>query len=431
VTEPIIINKPKKPRKRNRARNLGLYLFTLAVMAGIAYAAYSYFVPEDEKFVLNFYTYADVGTMDFIDRITTGGTITPRTVLEVKAPAAAAVVEVLAPEGSDVSAGDPLLRLYSQKLYDAHAKALIDLEAARQALAQLLDDQAYELATVKEKITKAEQDLQAKQVHYELQATLYEYGVIAKVELDKAAQDVTAAQQALRAAERDLATTQRTQGGARKQAEQAVADAEAELESLAEKIASLVVTAPISGRILTMNAKINGEVQEGSVLVTIADLSTQFVKTQVNVAQAERFMVGSPAEIAVGQNRFPAVVSYISPQAQQTQDGSMVDVHLQLETDPSLFRPYSSVTSNIHLGIYRNSLSLPRGAYLTSGQQLFVYVIEGSKAVRRDVRFGLIEGNNIQVLSGLALGDRVITSSYDQFRHLDEIEILPEGGRVQ
>lgn len=406
-------------------------MFTLAVMAGIAYAAYSYFVPEDEKFVLNFYTYADVGTMDFIDRITTGGTITPRTVLEVKAPAAAAVVEVLAPEGSDVSAGDPLLRLYSQKLYDAHAKALIDLEAARQALAQLLDDQAYELATVKEKITKAEQDLQAKQVHYELQATLYEYGVIAKVELDKAAQDVTAAQQALRAAERDLATTQRTQGGARKQAEQAVADAEAELESLAEKIASLVVTAPISGRILTMNAKINGEVQEGSVLVTIADLSTQFVKTQVNVAQAERFMVGSPAEIAVGQNRFPAVVSYISPQAQQTQDGSMVDVHLQLETDPSLFRPYSSVTSNIHLGIYRNSLSLPRGAYLTSGQQLFVYVIEGSKAVRRDVRFGLIEGNNIQVLSGLALGDRVITSSYDQFRHLDEIEILPEGGRVQ
>lgn len=431
MTEPIIINKPKKPRKRNRARNLGLYLFTLAVMAGIAYAAYSYFVPEDEKFVLNFYTYADVGTLDFIDRITTGGTITPRTVLEVKAPAAAAVVEVLAPEGSDVSAGDPLLRLYSQKLYDAHAKALIDLEAARQALAQLLDDQAYELATVKEKITKAEQDLQAKQVHYELQATLYEYGVIAKVELDKAAQDVTAAQQALRVAERDLATTQRTQGGARKQAEQAVADAEAELESLAEKIASLVVTAPISGRILTMNAKINGEVQEGSVLVTIADLSTQFVKTQVNVAQAERFMVGSPAEIAVGQNRFPAVVSYISPQAQQTQDGSMVDVHLQLETDPSLFRPYSSVTSNIHLGIYRNSLSLPRGAYLTSGQQLFVYVIEGSKAVRRDVRFGLIEGNNIQVLSGLALGDRVITSSYDQFRHLDEIEILPEGGRVQ
>ena len=147
--------------------------------------------------------------------------------------------------------------------------------------------------------------------------------------------------------------------------------------------------------------------------MTIADLSTQFVKTQVGVAQAERFMVGSPAEIVIGQNRHPAVVSYISPQAQQTQEGAMVDVYLQLETDPSLFGPYSGVTSNIHVGIYRNSLFLPRGPYLTSGQQLFVYVIDGGKAVRRDVRFGLAEGNNIQVLSGLAPGDKVITSSYD------------------
>lgn len=67
---------------------------------------------------------------------------------------------------------------------------------------------------------------------------------------------------------------------------------------------------------------------------------------------------------------------------------------------------------------------------MTSGQQLFVYVIEGSKAVQRDVQFGLIQGNNIQILSGLNAGDKVIISSYDQFRHLEEIEILPEGGRA-
>lgn len=431
MTEPIIIKKPKKPRKPRKARNLGLYIFTLAVMAAIAFAAYRYFAPEEERFVLNFYTYAEVGTMDFIDRITTGGTVVPETTIEVKAPATAAVVEILAFEGGDVSAGAPLLRLYSQKLHDSHAKAAADLKAAQEALAQLLDDQAYELTTVEEKIAKAQQDLDAKQANHELQATLYSYGVIAKVDLDKAAQEVALARQALRAAERERETTLRTQDSARKQAEKNVTDCKAELDSLTEKIAGLVVTAPISGRILSLSAKLDGEVQEGSVLLTIADLSTQFVKTQVGVAQAERFMVGSPAEIVIGQNRHPAVVSYISPQAQQTQEGAMVDVYLQLETDPSLFRPYSGVTSNIHVGIYRNSLFLPRGPYLTSGQQLFVYVIDGGKAVRRDVRFGLAEGNNIQVLSGLAPGDKVITSSYDQFRHLDEIEIIPEGGRAQ
>ncbi|HHX01379.1 MAG TPA: HlyD family efflux transporter periplasmic adaptor subunit [Firmicutes bacterium] len=430
MTEPIIINKPKKRRKQTRTKSLGLYIFTVVIMAGIVFAAYRYFFPKEEEFVLNFYTYAEVGTMDFIDRITTGGTVTPEQVIEIKAPALANVIKILVAEGDDVNEGTPLLQLYSQNLYDAQAKALADLEASRQALVQLLDDQAYELITVQEKVAKAQQDLNTKQANYELQAMLYEYGAVAKVNLDEAAQAVTAAQQSLRAAERELATTIRTQENALKQAEKNVAEFEAELESLTEKIASLVVTAPISGRILNLNTKIDAEVQEASVLLTIADLTTQFVKCQVSVSQAERFSVGSPAEIVIGQNRFPAVVTYIAPKAQQTQDGAMVDVYLQLETNPSLFRPYSSVTANIHLGIYRNSLYLPRGTYLTSGQQLFVYVIEGNKAVRRDVRFGLIEGNNIQILSGLELGDKVITNSYDQFRHLDEIEILPEGGRA-
>lgn len=430
MTEPIIVKKPKK-RRQTRTKNLGLYVFTLVIIAGIFFAAYRYFFPKEDKFVMDFYTYAEVGTMDFIDKIATGGTVTPEIVIEIKAPAAATVMEILVAEGDDVNEGTSLLRLSSQKLIDDHAKAVADLEASRQSLAQLVEEQAYEITIMQEKVASAQNKLRTQQANYELQSTLYEYGVIAKAELDRALQEVTAAQRDLRDAERELATTIRAQEKALEQAENSVANIEAELKSLTEIIASLDITAPISGRVLDLKARKDVEVQEASILLTIADLSTQFVKAQISVANAERFMVGSPAEIVTGQNRFPAVVTYISPQAQQTQEGAMVDVHLELETDPSLFRPYSNVTANIHLGIYRNSLYLPRGTYLTSGQQLFVYVIEGSKAARRDVRFGLIEGNNIQILSGLERGDRVITSSYDQYRHLDEIEILPEGGRAQ
>lgn len=86
--------------------------------------------------------------------------------------------------------------------------------------------------------------------------------------------------------------------------------------------------------------------------------------------------------------------------------------------------------AHIHLQLQKDSLYLPRGAYLTSGQQLFVYVIDGNKAQKREVQFGLLDGNAVQILRGLELGERVIISSYDAFRHLDEIEILPEGGHA-
>ncbi len=71
----------------------------------------------------------------------------------------------------------------------------------------------------------------------------------------------------------------------------------------------------------------------------------------------------------------------------------------------------------------------PRGAYLASSRELFVYVIEGSKAVQRDVRFGSIFGNRIEVVDGLSVGESVITSSYEEFKDRREIKVAPEGGR--
>jgi HlyD family secretion protein len=429
--ESIIVNKPKKRKRRTGGtKNLGLFAFTVLIMAVIVLTAYSYFFPKEEKFVLNFYTFAEVGTMDFIDRISASGTITPKTIVEIKAEAAAAVTEILVNEGDDVAAGDLLMQLHSPSLHDAQIKAAADLDAAEKALEQLTDDQAYELITAQDKIAKAEQDLAAKQANLQLQRKLYDFGVIARVELEKAEQEAAAAKQALLTAERDLTKLLRTHENALEQAQKNLADAQAELQSVTEKINSLTVRAPISGRVLAINTKPGTDVKEADKLISIADLTTQFIKSSVSVAQAERFTVGTPAEITVGQTSYPAVVSYIAPQAHQSQDGALVDVHLEFQDKAAEFRPYSNVTANIHLGIYRSSMYLPRGAYLTSGQQLFVYVIEGDRAVQRDVQFGLIQGNNIQVLSGLEVGEKVITSSYDQFRHLEAIEILPEGGRA-
>ncbi len=423
------MTEPKRKKRRFKTQQLGLTLFTLLVMAAIVFVAYNYFFPKEEEFVLNFYTYAAVDTMDFLEGITTSGTIRPATIEKILAPADAKVAELYVREGDDVTEGDLLLRLAAPDLTDHHQKAVAELDDATKALDQLRDDQQYELQKISHQIAEAESNLVAKQTNLELQTTLYQLGVIARYDLDKAKQELNSAQQTLLNHERERTTALRTHENALEKAIKAVSDAETSLEEITTKIANLDVIAPISGRILTQNTRLNSETKAAETLLEIADLSSQFIHANVNVSQAERFSIGSMAEITIGQVSYPALVSYISPQAQQTQDGTLVEIHLELETDPAAFRPNSNVTATIHLGIYRDSLYLPRGAYLTSGQQLFTYVIEGDTAVQKDVRFGLIQGNNIQILSGLEAGDLVITSTYDQFRHLEEIQILPEGGR--
>ncbi len=431
MAEPIIIKKPRpRAKKPGKFRQLGLTFFTFLVMTVIIFLSYKYLFPQEEEFILDFYTYTNVTTRDFLDSISATGTIKPELILDIKSKVTATVVEILASDGEDVRAGEAIIRLHSQELYDAQNKAMADLEQAKAALAQLISDQEYELLVTERKVSDAKDQVANAQANLELQAMLYEYGTIARIELGKSEKELSSAEQALRQAEHDLETTIRTHFNALEQAEKSVSTAEQELNAVGKNIDNLVITAPINGRILALNTTSKALVKESDILAEIADLSTQLVELDISASQAERFDIGSSADVTLGRSEYSAIVSYIAPQARQSQDGkSLVRVNFKLEADPSHLRPFSTASVNIHLGMYQDSLCLPRAPYLTSGQQLFVYRIENDSAIRTDVQFGMLQGNYIQVLSGLKAGDLVITSSYDQYRHLEEIKIMPEGGR--
>lgn len=431
LTEPIIIKKPKTRRKqRGRFRQLGLILFTVAVMAIITFVAYKYFFPQEEEFVLDYYTFTNVTRQDFLDSLSTSGIVKPEAILEIKAKTNAEVAQILVSEGEDVQAGDVIILLHSDNLYEVQSQARLDLEEANAALKDLIEDQNYEQLVTQRKVDEAKEQVENAKANLELQSMLYDYGTIARKDLEKAEKELIAAEQGLLQAQRDLETTLRTQQNALDKAVKTVTSAEQDLEIANDKIKGLTVTAPINGTLLALNVSKKTQVKELDLLVELADLSTQLVEIDISASQAERFQVGSSASVTVGQSQYPAVVSYIAPQARQSSDGkSLVRANLRLETDPINLRPFSTASVNIHLGIYEDSLCLPRGPYLTSGQQLFVYRIENGSAIRTDVQFGMLQGNHIQILGGLDYDDVVITSSYDQYRHRENIKILPEGGK--
>lgn len=431
MPEPIITKKHKKRSRRSKQlRKLGLPIFTLLMMALIVFIAYTIFFPAEEEFVLDFYTYATVDKRDFLDSLTASGTIKPKTIAELKSEINADIVEVFITEGQDVTAGDPILKLYSQDVFDELEKISTELNEARLALEHTLGDQDFELALAELKVESAMDQVATKIINLELQQTLYQYGAIAKIELTKAEQELRETQQALTKVEKELENTIRTHANALATGKQSVVTLEEKLADINQKIASLTITAPIDGRVLALNIPNNNSIKVGDSVAEIADLTTQFIELEVNPSQASRFSQGTAAEVTVGQANYPAVVSYIAPQARQTQDSSVVLIRLDFLENTINIRPNSNATVSIHLGIYHDSLYLPRGAYLTSGQQLFVYVIDGNQAIQQDVQFGMLQGNNIQILGGLEIGDQVIISSYDQFRTMQEVTILPEGGRA-
>lgn len=428
MNEPIITKRPKK-RKQTKSKQFGLTLFTLVLMSLIIFGAYKFFFPAEEEFVLDFYTYAIVDTRDFLEALSASGTVKPELLLAIKPEVDATIIEVFAIEGQDVQQGDPLIRLHSDIIVEQHEKITINLAQAKQQLIETIEEHKFKLSEIEQEVEDTKALVNDKAENLELQILLYEFGTIARVDLEKAEKDLLDAQRSLLLAERKLQTTLKNQENELEKANELVRTTEEELAMINQQLEHFLVTAPISGRILEFDATINEDATKSKSLGQIADLNTQFVEINITAAQAERFQLGSVAHIVTGQSTYAGEVSYISAQARESSDGSMVTVRIAFNEPVKNLRPYSSVTANIHLGIYKNSLFLPRGAYLTSGQQLFVYKVDGDRAVQQDVQFGLLQGNYIQIFSGLAIGDKVITSSYDQYRHLEEIKILPEGGR--
>lgn len=422
--------KQKKAKRKKPSKQLGLIIFTLLAIGLIVAAAYYFFLPKQEQYSLDFYTYAQVGTKDFLETIPAQGSVIPKHVLALETKIAAVVEEILVQEGQDVVVGDPLIRLYSEEAIAEKNTAETEVGEAKTKLAQLSVDQELEIANERVKVLDAQEQLAEAEQNLQLQEILYGYGSIARVELERAEQGVETAKRKLAQNEREFELLSRKHEAERASLDRTLAIAQEKLEKAVDKIANFIITAPFTGRILSLKIPNNRVVTAHQELGEIADLTWQIVELQVSPGQTDRFELGNPVSITLGQNEYAGEVSYIAPQAKQSTDGPTVLVRVDFLEEVSHLRPNSAVSANIHLQLHEDSLYLPRGAYLTSGQQLFVYVLKGQTAQRRDVQFGLLEGTTIQILRGLELGEKVIISSYDAFRHLEEVTVLPEGGHA-
>lgn len=420
----------KKRRRQGTSKQLSLIVFTLLTIGLIAYGAYYFFIPKQEAFVLNFFTYAPVETRDFLETLSAKGTIIPKKIVAIEPKIAGTIEEIFIQEGQDVNQGDLLLKLYSQEAINDKNTAETELEEAKSKLAQLGIDQELEMASERVKVLDAQEQFELAINNLELQKVLFGYGSIARIELEKAEQNVEAAQRQLAQNERELELLARKHDADQSAIQKTLAINGEKLNKALEKIESFSVLAPFSGRILSLKIPNNRVVTAHQDLGELADLTNQVVELKVAPGQTERFGLGTPVDISLGQSEYVGEVSYIAPQAKQGTDGPTVLVRVDFQEEVAHLRPNSAVTANIHLQWHRDSLFLPRGAYLTSGQQLFVYVIDGKTATQREVQFGLLQGNAVQIIRGLELGEQVVISSYDAFRHLEEIIILPEGGRA-
>ena len=198
------------------------------------------------------------------------------------------------------------------------------------------------------------------------------------------------------------------------------------LDMASETLQSLSVKAPISGQLTALDADLGAAKAAGQRIGQIDDSTAYKLEAGVDEFYLGRVNPGQPATAESNGKTWKLEVAKVYRQVTNRQ--FKVDLYFTEAAAPDGLRRGQSMEIRLEIGASSQGLVTANGPFFeeTGGNWVFVLPPSGNVAQRRPVRFGRRNPEQIEVLSGLVAGERILSSGYEQLRKFDRIEIEPE-----
>jgi membrane fusion protein, heavy metal efflux system len=304
-------------------------------------------------------------------------------------PYAGRVLKLFVKPGDTVTVGQPLFTVQAADMVQAQndfISAATALNKARSAqnLAEIIDKR--------------------QRLLYEGKAVPLKEVQNARAALDAAENDMRSAEVALEAARNRLRILGKT--------DQEIT----EFQDKGTIDPSTLITAPIAGTIVQRKVGPGQYVGSGQTdpVFIIGDLSTVWVVAFIRETEAPLVHVGQQiyfTVLAYPDRAFPATISYVA--AALDPSTRRLLVRATVNNADGMLKPEMFASVKILTGEGDNAVAVPRDAIIYEGDTARVWVVrekDDEKAIElRRIKVGLTNGNMVEVLKGLASGDRVVT----------------------
>lgn len=177
---------------------------------------------------------------------------------------------------------------------------------------------------------------------------------------------------------------------------------------------NLVVTAPAAGQLTTGELQQGQSISQGERIGQVDQLDNFKIRVGIDEFHLSRISTGLAGSFSFAGQEYDLEITKVFPVI----EGGQFQVDMEFVGEaPSNIRRGQTVRIRLELGDAASAVQLARGGFYQTTGGSWVFVIEdgGSRAVRREVRFGRQNPENFEVISGLEIGDQVITSSYSTF----------------
>ena len=359
-------------------------------------------------------TMSNVEEGEFNDYVSLSGTVQPMTTMQLSPLESGVVERVVAEEGTAVKAGDVILEMSNKQLSMQILQSEADLAEKQNILRNTLISMEQERLSLRQEMLMLDLEVTRKQRAYEQNKELYNEELVAREVYLQSKEDYELALN-----RRSLVRERQKQDSLYRTVQVAQLDEnlrsmQLNMQLIRERVDNLKVKAPIDGELGMLNVVLGQTLSQGSAIGQINDLSAYKVTAMVDEHYIDRVVTGLTASFMRQDNSYDMLLRKVYPEVREGK--FRVDLTFSSEL-PDNIRTGQTYNLNLQLGQPVEAVYIPRGAFFQKTGGRWIYVVDetGEKAYRREIRIGRQNPRYYEILDGLAPGEKVITSSYDNF----------------
>lgn len=354
--------------------------------------------------------FAVVGRTTIESTVPTNGKVEPVEWAAARAEVAGVVQTVDVQRGQDVTKGRTLVTLDAASTRSALAAALAAQESAETDLANLKrGGKEGALSSIESSIHSGQTAVEVAQRNYDSLARLEKQQAATRQQVLDAADALTRAKQQLNAYQEQRRTLVTT--GDMSVAEAKLQDANAALAYARHQLALATVKSPLTGTVYQFDLKKGAYLQPGSLVAYVGQLDRVKVTVYVDEPDLGRVKKGMPVDFtweAHPGRHWWGTVEKLPTEVVPLDTRHVGEVTTIVDNPNHDLLPGVTVNATVVSAVAKNAVAIPKQALNGLGNKQGVYKLKSdSTIVWTPVQTGVSDVNNVQILSGLQVGDRV------------------------
>jgi len=370
-------------------------------------------------------TISDIKKGTFQEFIPVNGVVLPLTTIYLDAVEGGRVEEKYVEDGAMMKKGQPILRLSNT---DLQLGLVTQQTNVYNLLTQMqISKNAAQQNTVGKLTQKSDVESQLKEAErvYNLNKGLYEQKVIGKQEFLQSENNYNYLLEKKRLSDKILQQDAESNDQQVKQARQSFEGSQTALNVMRQKVGDLIVRAPIDGQLTSLDAELGQSKNKGERLGQIDVLSGFKVRVDIDEHYLSRIFIGLSGEFDFAGKTYKLMIKKVFTQV----NNGRFQVDMEFENEvPQGIRRGQTLQIRLALSDETQAVLLPKGGFYqqTGGNWIFKLNDNGKVAYKVEIQLGRQNPDYYEVLQGLKPGDKVVTSSYENYGEMQELVLKKE-----